>query len=544
MTMSIRASEKRVRDILEEWDSNFVLAHNLKQALRNPRAPVGEGSLKALGEISRKLHALYENAVLIAENEDKVCKYFSYEKILLGTTRALDYGFQLLTTGYLAAVVFDDKEDKVRNCLIAGAATIGSMGTTWVRTKLSEDLLAYLKTKALLENIIGNRLALQQLDAEITIIQTQKKMNARRVQKVALTSRTIGTRSLHQIVTKVIETQVKPSVQFRKQYIETRFCGRYAILSSKEVEELTSRYKKLRQLIISLEEVIRLSKEQDSRDDSREIFAHLEGLLHELERIFSDASQLIVLYEDLEKSRGQYLQKNFRITLQLFLEVGSLVGTVYEGVSAYSNSSSLTAKTFGLALYVTRSVISFAYAKITGANEVNIATYQQIRRLLGEESFLKDIHAIVVQRREELKLSDMEQGLPFVSQEKHERESPPLLGAPGSPLRERILQLYKEAHTGAHDHDLVEYMQKIEARGRGLEGLPADSLAISFPMSDSKSKKLKVDELYLSPKTDSEDSDFENEDEGVGERKGSPSAEEATEGEYLGQIPALDNMFS
>ena len=337
------------------------------------------------------------------------------------------------------------------------------MATSWFRGKVYKDRENRLQEEVQLMQIIANKNAIDHIKATVTIIRTTKVAIKKKQFQIPLRQMPRQIPSLQVVVQRVLDRGSERRGELRKEYVVSGVCGFYKILSRQKIEELIERYQRLKVLITELETIIKTARDKDPDKDVGIIFEQLESPIGEVRRIFQDAGELVQIYDELGRSRVKYIAANFRAALQFCVELGSLGGTIVEGIATNGGSSNTPAKIAGLSLFVINSALTFFNIRISSANKENILTLQQIKLLKAQEVFLDGLVAIIARQKLIGKESSPKEVLIHMPKRTGSSDSLPVIASPGSPLQDVISRLYRKSHPGGTDEDWRPYLARLSS---------------------------------------------------------------------------------
>jgi ribosomal protein L22 len=435
------------RIICERWNEKIKLADVLTKTIQNGslRGHSIVTPLEKLEKVRKKLKEIHHAAVLKAKYEStglaKVRRFIS-----LGGGVVLDGALQA-TTAALWSKVLEEKEIDPQNSILVAGVTLASLVASKIKDKISDNNRKYFEAISEMEGIIPSK----QMIKHYKVVVTKYKGGAcegssamfapqedKPKEKALVAKNRFATAAQ-----KVIESRAKEKLQGK--YI-VKLCGIYPRIDSSSVLELTESFKELKKLIIIEEDLIEDDLHEDPNADVMALIDQLDEQAQRLREIISDAEFLIAFNEQLKNTRSKYIASKFRLSLQFFIELGSLAGSITEAIYANLGSSSSAAKVSGLSLYVINIALSWINTAFLRVEHVDVDTLQNLRRIEAQTAFVKDVTTLVERVRKErfkplgrvcVEGEDLEEGVSLM-------DRPPILSTPISPLQVKINALFEK----------------------------------------------------------------------------------------------------
>ena len=479
--ITVQSSPER---ILQAWNSQAALADALITGLEDSSASRADiqGSVDKLRGISKNLEFLHDIACKRADYEDKCC-WFSYRNILVFSGTALDTTFQIVTLALWGKSVSEDTSGSRNSIAIASStilSTIASKIKDWIWKRNEGVLLALAK----MEEIIPNKLIIEHISSMAAFHESSRSWHNRR--------RIPDEKSL-------VHRSLSDVNALRSHYV-VKLCGFYSRLDESEILKLTEQFINLKDLMVGEEEVIKEILIADPNGSIKVIIRQLEEQLKELESIFSDARHIIELSNQIEKTRARCVTNGFRVSIQLLLELGSLVGTIVEAVYANSGSSSPPAKVAAFSLYIANIALSWVNTGISKVREKDARIFQQIKRLDGQKIFQRHVTGMTEEARRSIRPSrsggaiDEKPSAPSSGL----MDRAPVVGAPMSPLRGEILKLYQESCSGGATQDWRKYLTEVAGgKKEGSPVTPISPVGKGAEIMSPRARKLTLSDLFI-----------------------------------------------
>jgi hypothetical protein len=500
-SLSVRSTPD---EILKSWNSQKALADSLLTSMEKRVFKTEEvfASVIALKKIAQKLQNTHKVAIERAEYEDRCC-YCSYRNFLTFSSTALDTTFQALTTAsWIREFGIDDQS---RNgSLITAASTFVSAITSKIKDKIWSQNEKVLASLAQLEEIIPNKVMIDHIESMIAFYESSFSRKTRTTsidnERGLVSPISRGQNLFRSVVQRVVR-----ELDVKKQGVKDRYVvkilGVYPRISKEKTEELMSQFLDLKDLMISEENVIREARLIDSTADVNNILDVLEEQLISLKQIFEDVDLILKLHEEIEKTRSMCVANGFRISVQFLIEMGSLASSIIEAIYAQSGASNSVAKIAGFSLYMINISLSWINTAISKIRSENVKTYKDVKRLDGQKIFERHIQGMIKQgRRAQREMMPTARGV---------RENllnlidkPPNIGAPKSPLNERILQICGEVLGESGKQDWKKYMPSSLHATSSKASVALSKLHDSFGRAQDnkmrgKRKALNIKDLYF-----------------------------------------------
>jgi hypothetical protein len=302
-----------------------------------------------------------------------------------------------------------------------------------------------------------------------------------------------------------VVSEAMRALDTRKDAVKDKYVvkvfGVYPKLCREKVDLLVDEFISLKDLMVNEEKLIKEARNMDMNANITRVLDLLEEQLIDLKKIFDDATLLIKIHEEIEKTRSKCVANGFRISTQFLLEMGSLAGSIIEAISSDSGGTNTAAKVAGFSLYMINITLSWINTGISKVRAENAKIFKDVKRLEGQKIFERHIVAMIRQGRAFYReaLPEERKPLPILASL---LENPPRLGLEGSIFMEKINQLYEGVLGGVKTHDWTKYMlNSSDAPSVSATGSRRLSSEVQDKVSEKKVKprrqSLDIKTLYL-----------------------------------------------
>lgn len=433
--------------ICEKWREKLTRADLLVKTIEEG-ASNGHfitSSLEKLEKTIKKLKEIHHAAVEKARYQTTLlakARRFCF----VGGSTVVDAGLQIVTAVFWSKALREDAVDSQDAWVVAGV-TLGSLVASKIKNRMYERNKKYFEAISEMEGIIPNKKIIKHYKLVITKYKggaTEGTGAGFQRDDSFVKEKPLSSRDRFFLAAqKVMEGNAAKKMEER--YV-VKACFVYPRIDNDGVLELTERFKELKKIIIFQENLIQGDLYYNRRANVMAFIDQLDEYVAKLKEVVGDVEFLIKLHERLQKTRSKYIASRFRLTVQLLLELASLIGSIVEVIYEYLGSTSSAAKVAGVSFYVINIVLSWINTGFSRLEQKEVDTLQNLHRIEDQSGFVRDVAKLLDHLKKEnsaaelaarAQAEDLEGGLSLL-------DRPPEILQVMSPLQVKINGLHEQ----------------------------------------------------------------------------------------------------